>query len=244
MSALLGREQDLASLDALVSAGSVVVIFGPIGVGKTALLHALDRRVRQRDLPCGFIQRTEALSDFTQALARAYPRVVTSGTQRQLRGRLRMAVERRPGVLLFDGLGRTGTAFKGAVRSVRGTGLGVVFAADVDHPRDHQRIRALGLSSHEVELRPLHGNSMRALLQALLEERALTGRLTPAHLRALVAATEGLPGRAIDFADALVDPAAWSAGAPRIDWLRTGAVISAAERYRQPLKDWSPKREE
>jgi len=233
---LLGREQDLAKLDALVRAGNVVVLYGPVGVGKTVLLHALARRARQRGIPCGLVRRTAALSDFTQALMHAYPRVATEGTQRQLRGRLRMAVERRPGLLLFDDLGRTGTAFKGAIRSVRGTGLGVLFAADVDEPRDHDRIRALGLSFHEIELRPLHGNSMRALLQSLLDDRVLAGTVTPEHLRALVAATNGLPGRAVDFADALVDAAAWRGGAPRIEWLRTGAVIRAAERYRQPVE--------
>lgn len=233
---LLGREQDLAKLDALVRAGHVVVLYGPVGVGKTALLQALAHRARQRGIPCGLVRRTAALSDFTQALMHAYPRVPTEGTQRHLRGRLRMAVERRPGLLLFDDLGRTGTAFKGAVRSVRGTGLGVLFAADVDQARDHERIRALGLSFHEIELQPLHGNSMRALLQALLQKRAPAGPLNPEQLRALVAATEGLPGRAIDFADALVDPAAWSGGTPRIDWLRTGAVIRAAERYRQSME--------
>jgi hypothetical protein len=147
-----------------------------------------------------------------------------------------MAVEARPGVLLFDNLGRTGTAFKGALKSVLGTGLGVVLAADVDQARDHDRLRALGLSHYEIELRPLHGNSMRTLLQALLQARALAGDVTSDHLRALVAATDGLPGRAVEFADQLVDPRAWHAGSPRVEWLRTGSVIRAAERYRESLE--------
>lgn len=233
---LIGRDQDLARLDSLIRDGSVVVLYGPVGVGKSAVLHALARRARQRGLPCGLAARTVSLSDFTQALARAYPRVPAEGTQRQLRGRLRMAVEARPGVLLFDNLGQTGTAFKGVVKSVRGTGLGLLFAADVDQPRDHERLRALGLSHYEIELRPLHGNSMRALLQALFERRTIAGTLTPEQLRALVAATDGLPGRAVEFAEALVDPAAWSGGNPRVDWLRTESVIRAGERYRQGME--------
>jgi energy-coupling factor transporter ATP-binding protein EcfA2 len=234
--ALLGREQDLARLDALVRCGSVVVLYGPIGVGKTTLLHALAGRARQRGAPCAIVPFASALADFTHALARAYPRVANEGTQRQLRARLRKAIESRPGVLLFDDLRRTGTAFKGAIRTVRGTGLGIVFAADVDHPRDHARLRALSLSHHEIELRPLHGNSMRALLHALLQRRPLASRVTPEHLRALAVATGGLPGRAVDFAEALVSPTAWAGGAPRIDWLRTGAVIRALERHRQPME--------
>jgi hypothetical protein len=147
-----------------------------------------------------------------------------------------MAVQSRPAVLLLDQLGHPGTAFKGAIRAMRGTGVGIVLAADVDQPRDHEQLRAMGLSHWEIELRPLHGHSMRALLQALLERRTLAHPLTIGHVRALVAATEGLAGRAVDFVDALVDPHSWSAGNPRVDWLRTGSTIHAAERYRQALE--------
>jgi replication-associated recombination protein RarA len=234
-SPLLGRAHDLARLDALVRSGTTAVLYGPVGVGKSALLRAMASHARQRGVPCGLVARTSALSHFTEALTFAYPGVPTTGGQRQLRARLRIAVEARPGLLLLDGLGRTGTAFKGALRAVRGMGLGVVLAADVDRPRDHERLRALGLSRCEIELRPLHGRSIRALLETLLAERPLAGNVDPDSLRALVAAAEGLPGRAVEFADALVDPTAWSAGRPRVDWLRTGSVIGAAERYRQSL---------
>lgn len=229
---LLGREHELSHIGALLDRGLVVVVYGRVGVGKSTLLRALARRARQVGRPCALAARTLSLSDFTKALARAYPRVSTSGPQRHIRGRLRMAMEKQPGVLLFDDLGQTGTAFKGAIRSVRGTGLGVVLAADADHPRDHERIRALALSHYEIELRPLHGNSMRALLDRLVAHHTLAGTLTADHLRDLVAATEGLPGRAIEFAEALTRPESWSAGRPRIDWLRASAAIRASERYR------------
>jgi hypothetical protein len=52
-------------------------------------------------------------------------------------------------------------------------------------------------------------------------------------LRALVQAADGLPGRAVRFVDALRDAKAWTNGGPRCDWLRTEAIIAAAERYRQ-----------
>jgi hypothetical protein len=230
---LVGRESELAELGGLLDRGLVVVLFGRVGAGKSALLRALARRARRRASPCALVSRTASLADFTRALACAYPGVPGGGTQRQIRGRLRKAMEARPGVLLLDGLGETGTAFKGLIKSVRGTGLGIVLAADVDQPRDHQRLRTAGLSHYELALRPLHGNSMRALLQALIEQRPLAHPLTPEHMRALVAAAEGLPGRALDFADALVDPLSWSSGNPRVDWLRTGSAIRAAERYQR-----------
>lgn len=233
---LLGREEELAKLGELMRGGQSVVLYGRVGVGKSALLRALAQRTRKEGRPCALVTRTTSLGDFTRALAHAYPGVATDGTQRQLRGRLRRAVESRPAVLLFDGLGQTGSAFKGALKSVRGTGLGVVLAADVDQPRDRERVRALGLSHHELEIRALHGNSMRALLQTLLERRRPAHSLAAAHMRALVAATEGLPGRAVDFAEALADPRSWAADQPRVDWLRTGAAIRAAEHYRLALE--------
>jgi hypothetical protein len=233
---LVGRASELAKIGGLLDDGLVVVLYGRVGAGKSALLRALARRTRQNGKPCALTTRTVSLADFTEALAHAYPGVPTHGSQRQLRGRLRMAVESRPAVLFFDDLGRTGTAFKGAIKSLRGTGLGMLLAADVDHPRDHERLRAMGLSHYELELSPLHGHSMRALLRALVERRPLPRPLSPDHMRALVAAAEGLPGRAVDFADALVSPDSWRAGNPRVDWLRSGSAIRAAERYRQALE--------
>jgi energy-coupling factor transporter ATP-binding protein EcfA2 len=229
---LLGREQSLATLGAWLDDGEVVVLYGPVGVGKSALLRALERRARQRERPCGLAIRTASLADFTQALGRAYPSVAPAATQRQWRGRLRIAAERAPGVLLLDDLGRTGTAFKGALKAVRGMGLGIALAADVDQPRDRDRVRGLALSHREMELTPLHGSSIRALLGSLLTARSLPFALGREEFQALVTATEGLPGRAVDFADALLDPNSWRGGRPRVDWLRTGSVIRAAEHYR------------
>lgn len=182
-SPLVGREQELARIGAMLDEGQVVVLYGPVGVGKSALLRALARRARQRRRPCALATRTASLGDFTGALSHAYPGVPNDGTQRQLRGRLRMAVQSRPAVLLLDQLGHPGTAFKGAIRAMRGTGVGIVLAADVDQPRDHEQLRAMGLSHWEIELRPLHGHSMRALLQALLERRTLAHPLTIGHVR-------------------------------------------------------------
>lgn len=237
---LYGREQTLATLRAWLDQGEVVVVYGRVGVGKSSVLRAVERWTHERGRPCAFATRTASLADFTEALGRAYPSVPRGPTQRLWRGRLRMAAERRPGVLLFDDLGHTAAAFKGAVQSVRGIGLGIALAADVDQPRDRDRIRRLGLSYREMELRPLHGSSIRALMESLLETRMLPFVLAPADFRLLAAATDGLPGRAVDFAGALVDPDAWRGGRPRIDWLRTGSIIRAAERYRRPVPADAP----
>jgi hypothetical protein len=153
---------------------------------------------------------------------------------KQARSRLRTAVEQRPGILLLDHLGQTGRAFKGALRSLRGLGAGVLLAADVDQQRDHERVRRLHLAQHEVELPRLHGSTMRALMRSMLATADLPFHLQAEDASALVTAAEGLPGRAAWFVRTLRDSGAWSGGRPRCDWLRVEAIIAATERYRRP----------
>jgi hypothetical protein len=208
-----------------------VLIYGPVGVGKTTVLEAIANRARDQGVPCGASSRTNALSDFTRALLAAYPAIDSAVTQRVLRTRLRNAVEARPGFLLLDDVGATGSAFKGALRALRGTGMGILLAADVDCPRDHERVRRLHLTHHEIELPPLHGSTIRALVRSLLATADLPFQLRHDDLASLVSATGGLPGRAARFVDALQKSSAWRDGRPRCDGLRMEAIISAAERY-------------
>ena len=233
---ILGRTAVLGALARQLDAGSTVVLYGPVGAGKTSVLGWLRARAQACGKPCGLSSATETLGDLTSALAQAYPHVdVQSGTMRQARARLRSAVEESPALLLLDHLGRTGTAFKGALRAMRGTGIGVLLAADVEQPRDQDRVRSLRLTHHEVAIPPLHGSTMRALLRSLVAETSLARRPTDEDLGALAAATDGLPGRAVWFVNALKDPRAWRGSRPRCDWLRTESIIAAAERYRRAV---------
>jgi hypothetical protein len=196
-------------------------------------LRALEARARRSGRPCGLSTRTEALADFTRALATAYPHVDTSiGTTRHFRARLRSALDAKPGLLLLDHLHGTGTAFKGALKSIRGMGAGVLLAADVDHPRDFDHARSLRLTHVEIPLPRLHGQSMRVLLRSLLDARTLPHPVSEEDFSALVSAAEGLPGRAVGFADALRKSSAWGGNRPRCEWLRSEAFIASAERYR------------
>jgi hypothetical protein len=234
---LVARRDIITALWTLLDEGVTVLLYGPVGVGKTSLIRALRERASSRRVPCGVSARTETLQDLTNALSLAYPSVdARSGTQRQIRARLRNAVEEHPGLLLLDHVGATGTAFKGALRAMRGMGLGVLLAGDVDHPRDHARLRALRLAQREVELPRLHGSAIHGVLMAAASEVAgFPFDLKDNDIRALALASEGLPGRAVSFVEALRDPGSWRSGHPRFDWLRTEAVIGAAERYRRPI---------
>jgi hypothetical protein len=233
--ALPGRAGILGELARLLDGGHTVLLYGPVGVGKSSVIRWLDARAEARGVPRGLALATETLGDLTTALTRAYPDVdVGSVTKRQARSRLRNAVEQRPGVLLLDHLGETGRAFKGALRSLRGMGAGVLLAADVDQPRDHERARQLHLAQYEVELPPLHGSTMRALMRSMLATADLPFHLLAEDVSALVTAAEGLPGRSAWIVETLHDSGAWRSGRPRCDWLRIEATIAAAERYRRP----------
>jgi hypothetical protein len=236
MRELLGRVHILDALGRVLDGGGTVLLHGPVGAGKTSILRALETRARARGAPCGVSPTTESLGDLTRALLGAYPRVdARSGAMRQIRARLRNAVEQAPGLLLLDHLGKTGTAFKGALKALRGTGVGVLLAADVEQPRDHDRVRNLRLTHREIELPPLHGSTMRALVKSLVADARLPFPLTDEDIRTLAAATDGLPGRAVRFVSSLGGPGAWRQGRPKCDWLRTEAIIAAAERYRSAV---------
>ena len=63
---LIGRTRLLHTLERALSDGHTVLVFGPIGSGKTAVLHALARRARARAVPCAIAERTASLPDFTR----------------------------------------------------------------------------------------------------------------------------------------------------------------------------------
>jgi len=137
MSESVGRGALVVALVNRLNEGQTVVVYGPPGIGKSTLLDAIRSQVLQREIPCGLAVRTAQLSDIPRALASAYPHVAHCLPQRILRSRLRDAVQQRPGVLLLDHFRGCGTATKGFLRSLRGTGLGILIAADTFAERDH-----------------------------------------------------------------------------------------------------------
>jgi hypothetical protein len=137
--------------------------------------------------------------------------------------------------VLLDHVVVRGVALKAALKPFRGTGAGVLLAADVEHERDHLNVRALRLTHLELQIPRLHGHSMRTLLRRLLTDRPPRQPVEPGAFADLVSAAEGLPGRAVWFSEVLSREEGWSSGRARVDWLRSEAVIRAAERHRVDL---------
>jgi hypothetical protein len=234
---VLGREEVLDTLGRLALDGETVLVYGPLGMGKTTVLNALARRTEKAGRPCAFCPCTERLADITEALVRGYAIDTGALTQRRRRSRVRLAIEHEPGVLILDHLLDVGNAVKGYLRSLRGTGLGVVIAADVEHPRDHARVRARGLSYREIALPPLHGRHLRRLLDRELRSGQLSCTVPESDREALIDVAQGRPGWIVRLAAAASQARYWRGDRLLIDLLATDVSIAVTHHYGARLRE-------
>jgi len=229
---MYGRKDIVDELTALMLRGQVVLLYGPMGIGKTSILEAVRRIVEKEDRPCGFSPQTSSLSDLTAALLRAYPDIDAEGrTPRQVRSALRMAVERNPGVVLLDHLRNAGTQFKGYLASFRGTRLGAIIAADVEVPRDHLRFRAMHLAYREIKVPPLANRHLRRLLAEALDGKSLPHPCSEANASALVKVARGRPGWILLMAELLQDPNYWGGGNVHVNSIQASVTIMINKKY-------------
>lgn len=232
MNRLVGREKLLDQLEREVLRGSTLILLGPLGIGKSSILAALASRLREHNRPCGLALDTRRLGDITAALASAYPDIDASLlTQRRLRSRLRLAVEARPGALLLDHVSAAGTAMKGYLRSLRGTGLGVILAADVENRRDHAAVRALHLTHMEIAVPPLAGSTMAAILKLRLSRKNLPHPPHKDDLQHLLRLAKGNPGRLDMYAELLAETRFWHGGRVLANVVNGAAMDMVLRRY-------------
>jgi energy-coupling factor transporter ATP-binding protein EcfA2 len=232
MGRFYGRRNVVKHLSEPLLAGRTVLLYGPMGSGKSTLLEALARGMKKQRRPCGFCRRARSLSDITEALLAAYPGVRREGrTQRQLRSDLVYATEARPGVLLLDHLHDVGTQFKGYLRSMRGTGLGVLLAADAEASRDHSQLRGMHLSYHEIKVPPLASHYLHRILAEVWSAGPPPFTLTEADKSALIRMARGRPGWIVMAGRILCDTHYWRDGRVLRESLRAEIMTRMSSRY-------------
>jgi hypothetical protein len=192
--------------------GASVSLLGPRGIGKTTLLLEVARIVGEiQGRPVGYGEHTASLGDVTRALCAAYPEVARDARTRPwLRGALRLAAEARPGVLLLDHVVGQGTALRGFLRSLEGTGLGLILAADVHDARERELYRRVRLASREVDVPPLSRRELRALLVKSLVATGVT--LASGDAQRLLDLARGRPGFIVGLAARVGEPQYWRHG--------------------------------
>jgi hypothetical protein len=232
MHRIIGRKSIVDALTEECLGGHCVLLCGPKFVGKTAVLRELETRVRCAGRPCGYASRTQTVHDVTQALLEAYPQAdKTTLDQRRLRSRLRRAVEDTPGVILLDHLQCAGTVLKGLLRSLRGTGHGVIIAADVEGARDHVRLRSMRLTYRERWLPRLSSRHMHQLLASRLVLHPLPHALGDADRNTLLHIATGRVGVIEMLAERLRDDRYWHEERIRAETLRNEVSMAVAQAY-------------
>jgi hypothetical protein len=190
---LLGRQSLVIQLTRLALEGETVLIYGRKGTGKTAVLEAVESEIRRSGRACSIAHRTEVLADVVDALAECYPDV-SAPNRLATRARLRAAVREFPAVLLLDHLAATTAPVRSYLRTLRGTGLGVILAANVEHARDRAQVRSLRLAYREIEVPPLEKHILERVLDAELEKRPPERVLAPSERARLLEVAGGRPG--------------------------------------------------
>jgi AAA ATPase-like protein len=227
---LIGRKKIVEALVSLAGQGETVLVHGPRGIGKSAILAEVARKIRAAGKPCKVWPQTEAFGDVVLGLAEVYPDVQVVGrNHRQLRNAFRLAIEADPGVLILDHFTGTGTAMKGFLRHLRRSGLGILIAAEVDHPRDRARLRHMMLSPWEVPVPPLPPKHLRIAFDDALRDFALPHPLDEAGTIALLGMTRGRPGWIRSALERLSVPRYWSNGKVLVDLLEIDVTIEISE---------------
>jgi energy-coupling factor transporter ATP-binding protein EcfA2 len=186
-----------------------LVLYGPQGSGKSALLARLHARIAQTGTPCALSSRTSSLGDITRALERAYPHVDTAAkTRRAARARLVLAADDYEGVLLLGCVWRVNNQMLGLLRRLRGGIAGVLLAMDVDVERDRQRLpgRHLGMSWLPMPLAT--ARQLRKLFRAYCANYEIPG-ITADQEGQIVRAARGRPGWIVQCACLIAQSRYW-----------------------------------
>lgn len=218
------------SLQVRLLRGEHLMLLGPRGSGKSAVLQDLYARLRRAGVPCAHCAVTESLDHITCALERAYPGVATGKiTRKTARMRLWNAADRRPCVLLLDEFCGVSTAMVAVLRRLHGKIAGVLSAVDVDGERERRAVRPWRYGALSVRIPLASTVQLRKLLLAREAELGLSGFDASAQAR-FVSAARGRLGWIIECTALARLPRYWCEHGPLVSVLCTDT--EAAVRYR------------
>ncbi len=194
--------------------GQRVLLYGPRGSGKSTLLEQLRVELVRQAVPCGYAPSTAHLDDITRALTTAYPAVKAAAVRRRTaRARLRLAADRRGGVLLLDHVSEVSNAMVGFMRRMVGGMTGIVLAFDVESDTERAAaIRPGRLGGLPIRMPETSARQLKVLWRRLCRQQHWVD-LSPALETRLLREAAGRPG-----------------------WLVQCAALAADSRYRRDGK--------
>jgi hypothetical protein len=217
---IIGRAALVETLTAHALAGHAVLLHGPRGIGASAVLEACAAELGAAGRRSIRLERLASYADLMGPLSRAYTDAAPiAGPQ------LWSRIERDPAVLLADGVERGSPKIRREVRQLGAIGVGAIFAAAADTPREHERLRALRLAHREIAIPPLDGDAMRRILDAHLGPD-LAIRLTDADRARAMRVAAGRPGMLVDLIRMLAQPRYWRGDRPVLDLAASDLAIA------------------
>jgi replication-associated recombination protein RarA len=232
MDSMPGRKTIINYLVSLMLGRQAIMLYGPVGIGKTTILENVKQAIERLHRPWGFAEKTGSLSDITQALLMAYPGSSDKDTsQRQIRSALRAEIEDNPGVLFLDHIHNPGTQFKGFLHSLIYAGMGILISADAEGPLNHALLRAMHIAWREIAVRPLPNRYMYRILENLLSGKVLPNPLKNSDCSALIKMAHGRPGWMLMISELLQKPEYWCNGNVLLSKIRINVRIDIAAIY-------------
>jgi energy-coupling factor transporter ATP-binding protein EcfA2 len=183
-----------AELDARLRCGSHLILYGPRGAGKSTLLREIADHHKAIGTPNGLAPETSGLPHIVAALAEAYPCANIEGLTRRAAGvRLRWVADRVPGVLLLDHATMVTTAMLGYLRRLRGGIAGALLVADVDSPRERDRLRSWQAGALSIRMPLVSSRRLHRLLSAATHGRCLA-EIEPGMVQYIIRVARGRIG--------------------------------------------------
>ena len=163
----VGRRKEVSRLKQLHARRKHVLILGPAGVGKSALLAHL-----RGQLPLLLCPRSEHFGEICDSLEMELGLNAADLKLVQRKQRLRAALAGAGKTVVFDGLGWTTPKLSSFLESVMDR-VPVWLCARTPHPWDIGHIWPLLFRFEKIELQPFHLSETRALIKACVEKGCL-----------------------------------------------------------------------